>query len=389
MFNKTTSILFQKYGEIFNEFTSKRTHTNRNNVLKITNDSVDFLYQSSEDVYLRVDEGIALLVLTNNMEAEALDIFVIHRVVKINKGVYYNFIAISNSAKIELSSIKGTKTTNHILHSGKFIYEKLKPSVSIKEILAYYYVVRNRNYVFPGEIHQHWELTFIDNGSMNTIINADNYTLNDYDIVLYAPGEFHTQSTSSEHTCSYLTIIFDMECRDETMLMDRIFHANRELHNAIDMFVKASNNNTLYDTDLMATYLQEIIIKLLRSDYIKTNPVANTPMQQKFESELLNEILIYINENIYTPLNIEDLCNEFSISRSSLQTLFKNNLNSTPKQFISNLKLNKSKLLIKESKYTISEISNILGFASIHYFSRKFKQQFGIAPTDYAKTIYN
>ncbi|MEG0743950.1 MAG: AraC family transcriptional regulator, partial [Erysipelotrichaceae bacterium] len=46
-------------------------------------------------------------------------------------------------------------------------------------------------------------------------------------------------------------------------------------------------------------------------------------------------------------------------------------------------------LLIKESLYTISEISSKLGFTSIHYFSRKFKQQFGITPSDYAKTIYN
>ena len=86
---------------------------------------------------------------------------------------------------------------------------------------------------------------------------------------------------------------------------------------------------------------------------------------------------------------IEEICHKFSISRSSLQTLFKNNLNMAPKQYISDLKLNKSKLLIKESVYTISEISSKLGFTSIHYFSRKFKQQYGITPTDYAKTIYN
>ena len=53
-----------------------------------------------------------------------------------------------------------------------------------------------------------------------------------------------------------------------------------------------------------------------------------------------------------------------------------------------NLKLNKGKLLIKESTHTISEISSMLGFTSVHYFSRKFKQEFGITPSDYAKSIY-
>ena len=60
-----------------------------------------------------------------------------------------------------------------------------------------------------------------------------------------------------------------------------------------------------------------------------------------------------------------------------------------PKQYISNLKLNKGKLLIKESTHTISEISAMLGFTSVHYFSRKFKQEYGITPSDYAKSIYN
>ena len=127
----------------------------------------------------------------------------------------------------------------------------------------------------------------------------------------------------------------------------------------------------------------------MQYDFLTSSPVASTPMQQRFENELLNEIVIFINDSIYEQITIEEICLKFSISRSSLQTLFKNNLGVAPKQYISDLKLNKSKLLIKESVYTISEIASMMGFTSIHYFSRKFKQQFGITPTDYAKTIYN
>lgn len=145
----------------------------------------------------------------------------------------------------------------------------------------------------------------------------------------------------------------------------------------------------LYDNELMLCYLKELIIRVLQYDFLDASPVASSPMQQKFENELLNEIIIFINDKIYESITIEDICVKFSISRSSLQTLFKNNLNVAPKQYISNLKLAKSKLLIKESIYTISEISSMLGFTSIHYFSRKFKQVFGITPSDYAKTIYN
>ena len=65
---------------------------------------------------------------------------------------------------------------------------------------------------------------------------------------------------------------------------------------------------------------------------------------------------------------------------SRVETIYK-------KQYISNVKLNQAKIMIHEHNQTISEISDILGFTSIHYFSRKFKLQYGISPTDYAKSI--
>ena len=114
---------------------------------------------------------------------------------------------------------------------------------------------------------------------------------------------------------------------------------------------------------------------------------TGNPMQEHYESTLLNEILVFINNNVYKSFTVEDLCLKFSISRSSLQNLFKTNIHITPKQYISTVKLNQAKIMIHEHNRTISEISDILGFTSIHYFSRKFKIQYGVSPTEYAKSI--
>jgi AraC-like DNA-binding protein len=76
------------------------------------------------------------------------------------------------------------------------------------------------------------------------------------------------------------------------------------------------------------------------------------------------------------------------MSRSSLQILFNENLKQTPKKYINDLKLEKSRQLISEGRYTISEIALMLGFNSIHYFSRAFTQRYNMAPTEYSKTIF-
>lgn len=390
MFNKTTSFIFQKYGGILSEISKAQYLKMSHNEIKLKNKSIDSYYCYDEDVIIKVNEGIVMLVVSTDVSEPDSEKFIIHRVIKIKAGVYFNFLSITNASKIEIiAGLNCKKKTAHTYNKIPIVYEKVMPTIQIKEIFAYYYQVRNANYSFPGETHPMWELSFIDNGELESSIDNEMYTLSNFDIMLYGPDQYHTQSTLNNKSCSYLTIMFDMECSHPELITNRVFHANRDIHNALNSFIKVSNNQIYYDTDLMICYLNELIIKLFQYDFLLSTPIASTPMQQKFENELLNEIIIYINENIFTALTIEEICQQFSISRSSLQTLFKNNLNIAPKQYISDLKLNKSKVLIKESVYTISEISNKLGFASIHYFSRKFKQQFGITPTDYAKTIYN
>ena len=103
------------------------------------------------------------------------------------------------------------------------------------------------------------------------------------------------------------------------------------------------------------------------------------------QNDLLSEILAYMNKRLTEPLTIEDICHEFFISRSSLQALFKTHLNTSPKNYLLNIKLQKSKELIRENQYTISEIAYRLGFSSIHYFSRLFKKYFNTTPSDYAR----
>lgn len=389
MFNRTTSFIFNKYGEIISELNRRQTKLT-DSTIRLKEKYIKEYMSYDKDVYVQVHQGIVMLVVSMDEDAAEYEKFVIHRMIKIKAGVKFNFISISASAKIELlHENKAKKVVIPTFNKVPVTYERLIPTFEIKEIFGYYYQVRNANYVFPGEKHNYWELSFIDNGSLSTNIDGEEFTLNNFDLILYAPHQFHTQSTTNHESCSYLTILFEMDLPDASRITNRVFNAHRDIHNALNNFIKVSSNEIFYDNELMLCYLKELIVKLLQYDFLSNTPVASTPMQQRFENELLNEIIIYINENIYESFTIEEICHKFSISRSSLQTLFKNNLNIAPKQYISDLKLNKSKLLIKESMYTISEISSKLGFTSIHYFSRKFKQQFGITPTDYAKTIYN
>ena len=140
---------------------------------------------------------------------------------------------------------------------------------------------------------------------------------------------------------------------------------------------------------LMLCLLQETIIRLLQKDFIGVRaerPV--TEVRQHYQDAFLEKILAYIDENICKPMTIAEICRKFSLSRSSLQILFKENMDQSPKKYINELKMEKSRQMIYEGRYTISEIALMMGFNSIHYFSRAFTQRYGIAPSEYSKTLF-
>lgn len=384
MFNKTSSVEYLKYGEVFSD-TFENTHE-ENHILTIQNDTTTSLYLASDDVYVRSIEGICMLIVSNTLNSDDFREFVIHRTVKINKGVYFNFITLGTQAKIEVALNENTFIQNYFFKNS-YTYSRIKPTFRILELIAYYYNIRSSNYRFLGEKDQHWEITYVDSGTLYTTIEDQEFELHSNELIVYAPEQFHSQSTKYE-VCSYLTFIVSMDIdeKDKEKLINRVFKTSRETRYAVEKFVQADEAKTNYDYNTLILSLERLINELLKTGQ-SDKKVASTPMQQRFENEMVNEILLYINQNVYTSLTVEEICDHFAISRSTLQSLFRNNLQIAPKEYISNLKLEKSKLLIKESKYSISEISSILGFSSIHYFSRRFKQKFGLNPSDYANKV--
>lgn len=273
---------------------------------------------------------------------------------------------------------------------------RILPRIRISEILGYYYSIRNAGYHFKGEKHNYFELTYVDRGTLFTTVEGKRYELKEKELMIYGPGQFHTQDIPEGCSCSYVTIIFDMETvvYDEEsthyeLLLNKVFGYDKKIYTLIKTFVTESTSQIPYMNSLMLCLLQETIIRLLQSEFIgKKNDRPVTGARQHYQDELLEKILAYIDETIYEPLSIAELCQKFSMSRSSLQILFKENMDISPKKYINEMKLEKSRQMICENKYTISEIALMLGFNSIHYFSRAFTQKYHMAPSEYSKTLY-
>ncbi|WP_026712317.1 hybrid sensor histidine kinase/response regulator transcription factor [Flavobacterium daejeonense] len=80
---------------------------------------------------------------------------------------------------------------------------------------------------------------------------------------------------------------------------------------------------------------------------------------------------------------IEDLAHDLNISRVQLYRKVKAILGISVSDHLLNLRLEKSKILLKKTNQNISEIAYAVGFSSPNYFSTSFKNKFGVTPTEY------
>ncbi len=109
--------------------------------------------------------------------------------------------------------------------------------------------------------------------------------------------------------------------------------------------------------------------------------------QNPTDSEFLKKMNQIIEENFSnSELNVNFLADRLNISRSSLFAKIKTLADITPNEMIQMVRLKRAAQLMKEKKYTISEISYMVGFSNPSYFSKCFQKQFGIKPTDYMKS---
>ena len=381
MFIKTSNPAFKDFGDIvYDDMDFSSSHK-----INLNNKSIDNLKLVTNDyTFIKVTKGVVMILVS--FDSNNIKSFIINRSLHIKKGIYFNFISISDEASVEVltnTEFKSIKLDN------PFNYSNISSSLDISEIYTKFYQEKGTNYNFSGEKHSYWELTYVDKGELLTTIDGVSYHLKQGDLIFYAPMQFHTQSTFEKISSSYLTINFKMNFNHADLLCNKIFSLKRDSYFIVTRLIEELSNDNLYSNDLSLCYLKQLIIQMLRLDNSHFHSKPTTHMQQTYENELLNDILLYIDDNIYEKISVSTLCEHFCISTSMLHSLFRKNMNNTAKNYINELKLSKSKELIRNSTHTLSEISEMLGFSSIHYFSKKFKSYFNISPTEYSKSIYN
>ena len=168
------------------------------------------------------------------------------------------------------------------------------------------------------------------------------YPLESYQIIRFA----------SENATNRMVFLFD--------LLFRVLEANYTLGNFI--------------------YISQVLSMILAETYYREK--QDTTLEQ---NKQVTQVIRYFYQHISDMLTLEQIEEEFCLSKSYLHSIFQKYTHHSPMDFFIRLKLKEACKLLRSTDLLISEIAEKLGYKDPYYFSRIFKKIVGISPKGYRK----
>ncbi len=284
---------------------------------------------------------------------------------------------------------------------------QLNYSITVNNIYTIHYIEYYRYYIFGGESHDFWELLYIDRGEVKATFKGHLRTLRAGQAVLYKPNEFHAMEVSGTSAPNTVVVSFDSDSEALFTLADKVLEIDTA-HKPIIAEILAEGKNA-FNTDLgdpsyakleingkrqfgslqlIKCALEKLFILLLRKEQNAPKEASDGGInRQNAKSATFMRAEEYIDKNMSSKLDALTVANAVELSVSGLNKLCIKHTGKGVIAFLRRKRIRKACEMIRETDLNFSEISFQLGFSSIHYFSRTFKQIQGMSPTEYAKSV--
>ena len=147
--------------------------------------------------------------------------------------------------------------------------------------------------------------------------------------------------------------------------------------------LKANIYNLLESRNQLRQQMQKDILNSLKREgqYIE----ESNEILSSIDDEFIVEVTNLIKDGLGNGLTVDTLCASLNMSRTSFYHKIKSLTGLAPAELIRNIRMEQAAILLKSQRYSISEVSTLLGFADPKYFTDTFKKQYGVTPSVFIK----
>lgn len=249
--------------------------------------------------------------------------------------------------------------------------------------------INKKQFINKEDISKRWVMFIIEEGSFYYKVDNESGIANTGDIVFCPPNTLFQREVISPllmHYCSFTwTPLSTMDTnkiiesifpkyiitfkREKELL--KIYASLRYIHS------KLSSNKMIWISHLLNDVWFQYCVKEplhLKKETVQTN------------DPLMKRVKLYLEEKAFSQVMIQDVAKSFYMHPGQLSTKFKEVYNMTPIEYVQRLRLDKIKLLLIQTDYTIQKIATLCGYENGFYLSRVFKKHMRISPSEYRKS---
>lgn len=236
--------------------------------------------------------------------------------------------------------------------------------------------------------HNHTELFYIVSGKGQFFIQDQLYPVNVNNLVIISPNVIHTEVSLNAHPLEYIVLGIEgielKACSSSNglfLILDRFESA--EIAGCLRNILRETElKNTGYE-DVCQAYMEILIIRLIR----------NTALSIPTESQALSanrqcaKVRQYIDLHFKEALTLDQLAEEGHMNKYYLSHSFKREYGVSPINYMVSRRIEESKYLLAETDLSLSQISQLLGFSSLSYFSQVFRKTQAVTPMEYRQRV--
>ena len=338
------------------------------------------VYKTQSDTRLMGVGSMTVLAVSHDDSNYTL--FYLDKPVSLKKDIFFCMIPVAGDAPARMICEAAPLAVRHTVAD-------MNPPVPIQadNLFTFFYQEKEKGFVFPGEAHPLTELTYVDQGTLHSVADGQDLLLEQGDIVVYAPGQWHMQYADVDIAPRFVTISFSMRTDALDKLKGQKFQAPQQAVTLLQLMLREQERADEYSRGMILALLNQLLLVLLRQSEAPKVSKLRASNAIHSENEIIRRAQQFVSSHIREKLTVPIVASNVDVSPSYLTALFHKNLQISPGEYIRRIKLQESKQMIRENAMNFTEIAAALQYSTVHHFSRQFKEKFGITPTEYAKSV--
>ncbi|MFR5875346.1 MAG: helix-turn-helix domain-containing protein [Eubacterium sp.] len=250
----------------------------------------------------------------------------------------------------------------------------------LKENYRVFSISDKRNEKFEFHYHEFDKIIFFISGRVTYIIEGREYELKPSDILLVRHGDIHKPVISPDYQYERVVVWVDnnylsdlSHCFDESGLLRA--NDSRVIFDILHMLISEKEDDFAFELMKNNLFLQLIIL-------INRLVISNSETAQYKSDKQIDDVIEYINNNLFENLTVDKIADEFFISRYYLMHKFKAATGKTIYTYIQTKRLLHSAEMLLDGA-TAKDACYSSGYNDYSVFLKAFKKEFGVTPTEY------